>query len=170
MSGNSGIGCSPVCTFRFPLIPFLKMRTVLVRVLVGTPKAGLFCACFAALAAAMVRVPFLAPEALAWAIFCAPIPRVFQVGNTPVDGIAKVNAVFEHPLLDLLIFKSYFYPPYFGAFPFVPKPREVGQLELISLLYLIFENVIIQIRVYSCDDSLIFYFLTFIRGGPDITT
>ena len=112
----------------------------------------------------------MAFEALAWAVFSTPMSLVFQVRNTPVDGVAKVDAIFEHPLLDLLIFKSYFHPPYFGAFPFVPKPREVGQLELISLLYLVFENVIIQIRIYSCDDSLIFYFLTFIRGGSDIAT
>ena len=138
-----------------------------MRVLICTPKAGALCT---ALAAAMVRVPFLAPEALAWAVFCAPIPWVFQVRNTSVDGKAKVNAVFEHPPLGLLIFKADYYSPYFGAIPFVPKPREVGQLEWISILYLKFENIIIQTRIYSCDDSLIFYFLTLICGGLDIAT
>ena len=131
------------------------------------PETGLLCL---ALAAAVVRIPLLAPEALVGVVGKAAVHRFVSRRFTSVVAIAKKYAIPEDSFLSLLIFKIYQYPPDFGLRPLVQKSDEVGHLEVISLFNLSFENVIIQIRVYSCDACLKFYFLTLICGGLDITT
>ena len=122
-------------------------------VLIPTPKTCPLCL---ALATAVVRVPLLAPEALADTVGIVNVSWFLSRRLTPVVFIPKEDAIPEYSFLSLLIFKSYKYPPDFGLSPSVLKPDEIGHLEIISLFNLSTENVITQVRIYSCDASLKF--------------
>ena len=70
-----------------------------MRVLLCTPETGLFCLAFAA---AVIRVPFLAPKTLAHATGKATVSLLIMGRLTPLVLIAKEDAVPEDSLLSLL--------------------------------------------------------------------
>ena len=103
--------------------------------------------------------PFLAAEALTDVTISAAMPWLFNSCLAPMAPEAKENAISYNPFLCLLIFKTDYYLISFGPRPFVQRLSNAGHLELISLLHLIFELTVFQIRVYPCNYCLIFCFL-----------
>ena len=111
-----------------------------MRVVRPTPETGTL---RLALATAVIRVPFLAPKALANVAGEAPISWFVMRRLASMVREAKEDAFPEDSFLSLLIFKSYKNPPDFGLSPLVQKPNEIGHLEIISVFNLSFEIVII---------------------------
>ena len=119
-------------------------------VFLPTPQTGTLCL---ALAAAMVRVPCLTPEALADIAGKATVSWFVMRRFTPVFCKANKNTIPEDPFLSLLIFKPYHNFPDFGLCPFAQKPEKFGHFEIVSLLDLSFEFVIIRLRGYPCNEE-----------------
>ena len=100
------------------------------------------CSFTLALCAAMIRRPFLASVALANDVVMAAM-SFGKRSDTSVMLKPQKDPLPQDSLLSFLIFKRYYYLVGFGPCFFVQKPRNPGQLEIVSLFKLSFENAII---------------------------
>ena len=132
-----------------------------MKVVVSTPHTGPLTF---ALGTGVVWIPPLTSEALV--DFRSRVPRSpIESFHTFVVLEAKEDSTANHPLLGFLIFQTNYDFIRFTPIFFVEKPSYVSQLEIVPPLKLSFESVIIQFRIHSRDDCLIYNCLRLRQGG-----
>ena len=121
-----------------------------------TPEA---CAYTWTVGAGMFWVPLLAIVALADRLISVSSPTLVEVWVALVLGISQKHTILQYSFQRLLVFKPDLHFPQFGASFFVRKAQKIGQFQIVSAFYLLFENVIGKLWIHTHDYCFVFNYL-----------
>ena len=124
-----------------------------MKMVYATPEA---CTHTLTVGASMFWVPLLAIVALADRLISVSSPTLVEVWVALVLGISQKHTILQYSFQRLLVFKPDLHFPQFGASFFVRKAQKIGQFQIVSAFYLLFENVISQPRIHTRDHRSVF--------------